>query len=204
MYIDLLYGCLPGTLWYMYTSGTLAFKKKLSDMYLTAIRQKCAWTHMILDMQYCSCSCQSFVNVSFFLLSKLIIPSRPPPMAIGRGFLLQGVIGFCVVLSRFLLWGFCWNVSFKSSGIICWSLLPSSLPGELLMDKQDSNGFLAVLSQVAMNNSSLGSEFLRLVTLLLVVATIIDSSLSCSLLQILDTPLEVVVKIPMLSLYAFE
>ena len=72
------------------------------------------------------------------------------------------------------------------------------------MDKQDSNGFLAVLSQVAMNNSSLGSEFLRLVTLLLVVATIIDSSLSCSLLQILDTPLEVVVKIPMLSLYAFE
>jgi hypothetical protein len=30
---------------------------------------------------------------------------------------------------------------FKSSGITCWSLPPSSLPDKLLMDKRDSDGF---------------------------------------------------------------
>ncbi len=30
---------------------------------------------------------------------------------------------------------------FKSSGITCWSPPPSSLPGELSMDKRDSIGF---------------------------------------------------------------
>ena len=35
------------------------------------------------------------------------------------------------------------NASFKSSGVICWSPLPSSLPDELSMDKRDSNGFFS-------------------------------------------------------------
>jgi hypothetical protein len=35
------------------------------------------------------------------------------------------------------------NASFKSSGVIYWSPPPSSLPGELSMDKRDSNGFIS-------------------------------------------------------------
>ncbi len=35
------------------------------------------------------------------------------------------------------------NTTFKSSGVICWSLPPSSLLGELSMDKKDSNGFFS-------------------------------------------------------------
>ena len=35
------------------------------------------------------------------------------------------------------------NASFKSSGIICWSPLPSSLPGELSTAKRDSDGFFS-------------------------------------------------------------
>jgi hypothetical protein len=35
------------------------------------------------------------------------------------------------------------NAPFTSSGIICWSPPPSSLPDELSMDKIDSNGFLS-------------------------------------------------------------
>ena len=37
------------------------------------------------------------------------------------------------------------NVLFVSSGVIYWSLLPSSLPGELSMDR-DSDGFSSVYS----------------------------------------------------------
>ena len=33
------------------------------------------------------------------------------------------------------------NTLFKSSGIICWSRLPFSLPGELSMDRGDNNDF---------------------------------------------------------------
>ena len=35
------------------------------------------------------------------------------------------------------------NALFKSSGVICWSPPPSSLPGELSMDKRDSDGFFS-------------------------------------------------------------
>jgi hypothetical protein len=41
----------------------------------------------------------------------------------------------------FVMWPFAKNASFKSSDVICWSLPPSSLPGELSMEKRDSNGF---------------------------------------------------------------
>ena len=34
------------------------------------------------------------------------------------------------------------NVLFVSSGVICWSLLPSLLPGELSMGR-DSDGFFS-------------------------------------------------------------
>jgi hypothetical protein len=37
------------------------------------------------------------------------------------------------------------NASFKSSGVICWLLPPSSLPGELSVDKRDSIGFFSTL-----------------------------------------------------------
>jgi hypothetical protein len=35
------------------------------------------------------------------------------------------------------------NAPFKSSGVICWSPPPSSLPDELSMDKRDSSGFFS-------------------------------------------------------------
>ena len=52
----------------------------------------------------------------------------------------QSFIGFIMVFSRFLLCDFAENTSFKSSGVIFWSPPPSSLPGELSMDKRDSDG----------------------------------------------------------------
>ena len=56
----------------------------------------------------------------------------------------QGIIGFFVVfLGMFCRVAFAENALFKSYGIICWSLPPSWLPGELSMDKQDSDGFFS-------------------------------------------------------------
>ena len=44
---------------------------------------------------------------------------------------------------RFYHLAFLENASFQSSGAICWSLLPSSLPGELSMAKRNSDGFFS-------------------------------------------------------------
>jgi hypothetical protein len=48
-----------------------------------------------------------------------------------------------VVLYGFCRRAFAENISFKSSGIICWSPLPSSLPGKFSTDKRDSTGFFS-------------------------------------------------------------
>ena len=43
-----------------------------------------------------------------------------------------------VLYGVYMVWlcGFSKNVSFKSFGVICWPLLPSLLPDDLLMDKK--------------------------------------------------------------------
>ena len=46
------------------------------------------------------------------------------------------------------------NILFVSSGVIYWSPPPSSLPGELSMDKRDSNGFFSTGKVCIVSNRS--------------------------------------------------
>ena len=55
----------------------------------------------------------------------------------------QGDIGFFMVFQGFCRVAFAENASFRSSGVICQSPLPSSLPDELPMDRTDSDGFFS-------------------------------------------------------------
>jgi hypothetical protein len=55
----------------------------------------------------------------------------------------QSFIGLFMTFQGFCHVAFTENASFKSSGVICWSPPPSSLLGELSMDKRDSNGFFS-------------------------------------------------------------
>ena len=61
-----------------------------------------------------------------------------------------------MVFSMFYHVAFAENTSFKTSGIICWSWPHFSLPGELLMDKRDNNGFytLAKLARARIHVSN--------------------------------------------------
>jgi hypothetical protein len=52
------------------------------------------------------------------------------------GVRLYGLCGFSEL-------GLAENAPFKSSGVICWSPPPSSLPDKLSMNKRDSNGFFS-------------------------------------------------------------
>ena len=78
----------------------------------------------------CVCVC---VCVSVCLLPQ----NQLPTLFLRRK---QNFIGFFMVFSTFLPFGF---PSFKSYGVICWSRLPSSLPGELSTAKRDSDGFFS-------------------------------------------------------------
>ena len=66
----------------------------------------------------------------------------------------QGVMGFFTVFSRFCRVGFAENASFKSYGVIFWSLPPSSLPNDILMDKRDSNNFFSTREVCMYSDSS--------------------------------------------------
>ena len=66
----------------------------------------------------------------------------------------QGVIGFFVVFSRFLSCGFCWKCFTQELWRLCWLPPPSSLPGELSMDKRDSNGFFSTQKTCMVNHRS--------------------------------------------------
>ena len=65
----------------------------------------------------------------------------------------QSVIGFVTVFQGFCRVTFAENASFKSYGIICWSLPPSSLPNDVSMDKRDSTNFFLTL-RVCMSSYS--------------------------------------------------
>ena len=45
------------------------------------------------------------------------------------------------------------NASFKSSGVICWPPLPSSLPEDLSVDKRDSDGFFSTQRVCTLSDS---------------------------------------------------
>ena len=64
------------------------------------------------------------------------------------------IIGFITVFSWSLSCGFAENASFESYGIICWSLTPSSLPGELSTDKQDGDDFFSTRKVCAVSHRS--------------------------------------------------
>ena len=75
----------------------------------------------VFVLRVCVCVCLSVVTKSaayimFMLKAKLYM-------------VLYGVFKVFVVAD---------HASFKSSGIICWSLLPSAFPGKLSVDKRDS------------------------------------------------------------------
>ena len=55
------------------------------------------------------------------------------------------------------------NASFKSYGVICWSLLPSSLPNDVSMDKRDSSNFFST-QRVCMSSDSSQSTINSLLT----------------------------------------
>ena len=56
---------------------------------------------------------------------------------------IQVPLGFPYCFQRVHYVDFAENTSFKSSGDICWSLLPPLLLGQLSVDKQDTDGFFS-------------------------------------------------------------
>ena len=88
--------------------------------------------HGVLIIVQCMCVC-ACVSVCCLLQRNLLHTSLLCQKQSFIGFFMEG---FCHV-------AFAENALFKSSGVICWSPPPSSLPSELSMDKQDSNGFFS-------------------------------------------------------------
>ena len=78
----------------------------------------------------------------------LLISNKELLLAKANNKLLYGVF------KDFVMWLLLKMLCSLSSGIICSSLPPSSLPGELLMDKQDSDGYFLIQIVCMVSNRS--------------------------------------------------
>ena len=96
----------------------------------------------------CLSVCQSVCLLPQNLPLALFIPRK------------ESIIGFFMVFSRFSRVAFARNTSFESYGIIYWPPMSSSLPGELLMDKWDSNGFFSTRKVCVVSHKTTSSSLI--------------------------------------------